>query len=141
MGSRIEKYERRLAVVHRIEKTKKYASLIGIGFALWVNDLLDILLEKLKVADQRLDNWFIRLFIDTPPKLHPLLYLFNSVMFFLFLVFSIWLVYWAYMDTYVERARGKDVWSFRKKFIFGLIFNVAVYQALSITTPYLVANS
>lgn len=112
MGSRIEKYERRLAVVHRIEKTKKYASLIGIGFALWINDLLDIVLEKLKVVDQRLDNWFIRLFIDTPPKLHPLLYLFNSVMFFYFWSFLYGLFIgptWTLMSRgLAEKMRGRS---------------------------------
>lgn len=136
MISRLETYERRLAAAHRIERLKKYLSLTGIGFALWLNDLWNMALENLKIVDKQLNNWFIRLFIDAPPKLHPVLDFVDSVMFLLFLVFSTWLIYWAYMDTYVRRAHGEKTWSFPKKFIFGVVVNAVIYSALSTAMLY-----
>lgn len=134
MTSRLEKFERRLAAAREFERLKKYLSLFGIGFALWINDLWNLALVKLKIAEGRLDNWFFRLFSDSQPKISPFLEFFNTVSFILFLVFSAWLIYWAYMDTYVRKARGETTWSFRKKFLIGAVVNTVTYGVLWIAT-------
>jgi hypothetical protein len=134
MESRLEKFERRLAAAREFERLKKYLSLFGIGFALWINDLWNYALVLLKIGEEKLDNWFFRLFSDAHPKVSPVLEFFNTVSFILFLAFSVWLIYWAYMDTYVRTARGERTWSFSKKCLFGALVNTVTYIVLYVAT-------
>lgn len=134
MNSWLEKYERRLASAREIEQLKKYLSLFGIGFALWLNDLWNLALVYLKIAEGKLDNWFVRFFSGPQPQISPLLEFLNTVSFVLFLAFSAWLIYWAYMDTYVRKARGESTWSFRKKVFIGAFVNVVTYLVLGSAT-------
>lgn len=141
MNSRAETYARRLEAAHRLERLKKYLSLCGIGFALWANDLWQSLFDTLDSNERKLHRsiiWRIyRVFNDLPTqRVSPLLELINSLSFIVFIAFSLWLLYWAYMDTYVRRTRGESTWSFPKKVTVGLLANVFIYFALTKITQY-----
>lgn len=136
MTSRLEKYERRLASAREFERMKKYLSLFGIGLALWINDLWDLALVALKEYEGRFIYWVYHIFKDSKPKISPVLEYLNWASFILFLAFTAWLVYWAYMDTYVRKAQGKVTWSFRKKLLIGVIVNTVTYGILWVPTYY-----
>ena len=134
MNSRLEKYEQRLAASQKLERIKKYLSLFGIGFTLWINDLWNMALKHLEAFEKK---WFYRLshlFGDKPPNVSPLLEFLNTVSFVIFLAFTAWLVYWAYMDTYVRTAQGESTWTFRNKVFLGVLVNAITYALLRITT-------
>lgn len=137
MTSRLEKFERRLAGARELERIMKYLSLFGIGFALWINYLWDLALSELKAREVKFFHWISYIFGSSKPKISPVLEYLNWASLILFLAFSAWLVYWAYMDTYVREAQGKVTWSFRKKLLIGIIVNTVTYGILRIST-YLV---
>lgn len=85
-------------------------------------------------------NWFSHILGHSNHKLSPLLDFLNGASFILFLVFTAWLVYWAYMDTYVREAQGKVTWSFRKKLLVGIIVNTVTYGILWIPTYYYIRD-
>lgn len=114
MTTRLEKFERRLAASRELDRLKKYLSLFGIGFGIWLSELWDVALKKLTIAEEWLLNAFFRLILGSQPKVSPLLEFLNTLSLLVFLLFSAWLVYWVYMGTYVRKARGEMIWSFKK---------------------------
>ena len=137
MNSRVETYERRLEAAHRLGRVKKYLSLCGIGVALWLDYLWGIALEKVEAGEQMCDNWFMWWLCGSEGlKISTILNFLNVISFILFMVLSIWLIYWAYMDTYVRRARGENSWPFSKKLAFGACINLCTYVALRLATNY-----
>jgi len=145
MPSQLDRYEKRLRSIYQIDRIMKYLSLTGIGIALWINDLWQIVLHQVNKAERQLDHWVIRrvsrFFFDRPPvKVYPILDLADTIGFCFFIVFTVWLGYWAYMDTYVRVAHGEIVWSFRKKLVVGLLVNVITYILLTFLTSYALAS-
>jgi hypothetical protein len=137
MNARLEKYERRLEVAHRLGRVKRYLSLCGIGVALWLDYLWGIALEKLVATERMCDNWLMRWLCGSEGlKISTILYFLNGIAFILFIVLSVWLIYWAHMDTYVRKARGENSWTFSKKIAFGTCINLCIYVALRMATEY-----
>jgi hypothetical protein len=139
MNSRLETYERRLETAHRLGRFKKYLSLCGIGVALWLDDLWSYALRKVEAGEQMCDNWFMQWLCGSAGlRVSTILSFLNLVSLMAFSVLSAWLVYWAYMDTYVRKARGENSWSFSKKLVVGACINLCIYGALRLATnPYL----
>lgn len=138
MNTQLETYERRLAAAHRLGRVAKYLSLCGIGIALWLDYLWGIALEKVKASEQMCDNWLMWWLCGSERlKISAILSFLNGISFFIFIVLSGYLVYWAYMDTFVRRARGEKSWPFSKKLVFGASINLCIYVALRLATNYL----
>lgn len=141
MNSTLETYERRLEAVRRLGRVKKYLSLCGIGVALWLDYLWGIVLEKVEATELRCDNLLMRLLMrslcgSSGVKVSTVLKFVNGISFLIFIVFSAWLLYWAYMDTYVRKARGESSWAFSKKVALGAGVNLCIYVSLALATNY-----
>ena len=138
MATKLEKFDRRLAAARKFERIMKYLSLFGIGFALWINYLWDLALTELETARK---SWFVKLFMGSNLKFLPALKFLNDFYFILFLTFTAWLVYWAYMDTYVQTAHGENTWSFGKKVRYGILVNGITFVALWFSTQLMLSHS
>lgn len=138
---KLEKYAKRLDASYRFTRFKKYASLIGVGFMFWINDLTDkLVISPIRSMETKLDNWFARMLFGSGSPIKASLYIewANSFTLVLSLLVYCWLLYWAYMDTYVRRAQGQAVLPFHKKLMLLALINGCTYALLTIISrPWL----
>jgi hypothetical protein len=132
------KYENLKRVQHgslKVKRIKRYLCMYGIGFALWVGHLWDLLLEYLEYVDKTTHHWLWRWTIglfedDPPPKVYPIVHAVDTIGLIFFLLGTSYVLYWIYADTYCKSHESGIIISFKKQLFKAIVFNIIIYTAL-----------
>jgi len=134
MDPKLEKYTKFHQRTHKLLRFKSFLALYGVGLYLWINYLWGILIDYLKYADEKFDNWLVRLVFDRPPKIYPIVYALDLLAMGIFIVYMAYIIYWIYTDTYIKLANQEDVRPFKYQISLAIGLNGLVYLGLRIPT-------
>lgn len=134
MAARLEQYEEFHRKTHKLARFKHFLALYGVGLYFWIDYLWGILVDYLKYADERSDNWFVGLLFERPPRIYPVVYALDLLAMAAFAAYMFYVIYWIYTDTYIKLAKGEEVRSFKRQMLIATGLNIAVYFVLRLTT-------
>ena len=118
-----------------LRRFKRYATLYGVGFFFWLAHLWQLLLLQLKYIDETTSHWLWRwtigLFQDEPaPKIYPIIYVIDTIGFFVFLLGVVYVIYWIYADCYCRAVETGKAVSFPKRLAIAVVVNLVTYGVL-----------
>lgn len=134
MDPKIEKYEKFQKASHNLLRIRNFLALYGVGVYFWIDYLWGLLIEHLKSVDEKLDNWFLRLFVDQPLKIYPIVNALDILAMMIFIVCMSYIVYWIHADISLKLAYGKKVKSFKHQILIAIVFNSVIYAVLRLST-------
>ena len=118
-----------------LRRLKRYATLYGVGFFLWVAHLWQLMLEHLKYIDETTNHWLWRWTIglfqgQPPPKIYPIVYAIDIMGFIVFLIGVGYAIYWIYADCYCQSVEQQRDVSFKKHLAIAVLVNLVTYAVL-----------
>ena len=135
-----------------IKRLRKYLCLFGVGFAMWIGHLWDLLIEHTKKADEAIENaskfysqisesWLAGLWmyfkdIETPvppptiPKVYPFVEALNILGYIMLILCVLWVMIWIYADEFCKSRETNTASSFGNRLFVATMVNVGVYVSL-----------
>ena len=118
-----------------LRRIRRYITLYGVGFFLWMAHLWQLLLLRLKYIDETTSHWLWRwtigLFQDEPaPKIYPIVYAIDTVGLIVCLMGVVYVIYWIYADCYCKSVETQGEVSFKKQLAIAVVVNLATYGVL-----------
>ena len=118
-----------------LRRLKRYTTLYGVGFFLWIAHLWQLMLEHLKYIDETTNHWLWRwtigLFQGQPTtKIYPIVYTIDIMGFIIFLGATSYAIYWIYADCYCQSIEMKCKVSFKKHLAIAALVNLVTYGVL-----------
>jgi hypothetical protein len=135
-----------------IKRLRKYIYLFGVGFAVWIGHLWDLLIEHTKKADEAIENaakfysqisesWLAGLWmyfkdIETPappptiPKVYPFVEALNILGYIMLILCVLWVMIWIYADEFCKSRETNTASSFGNRLFVATMVNVGVYVSL-----------